>query len=363
MSDFLTTIMDMSALPVLAFCFVLAIMPVAIAYAQYVNFTDKPGGRKKHDSAVALVGGLVLFPVFAFFNLFAGFDIGAFWPLYAGMAILLAVGAYDDRKVLEPRIKFTAQWIVAIIIVTFGEAHVDGLGYVFGDEVLWLGPFAWIFSVVAAVLLINAINLMDGLDGLSGGVGVIVFTALLIGSFLNGHSDMITSLLILIAALCGFLWFNMRLWRRARAEVFIGDAGSLTLGLLIAWFAMHLGDHNGGSVAPMTVAWILALPIYDTCAQFARRMREGRHPFSPDAHHFHHHFIHAGLSPKLSTLCVLGIMGLLAALGITAEYFGFNGLWMTCLWIGLLLTHILVSLKPARYENFIRRIYMNLSTQ
>src|SRR5690606_15367016 len=99
-----------------------------------------------------------------------------------------------------------------------------------------------------------------------------------------------------MGALAGFLVYNLRTPLRKQAAVFMGDAGSMALGLVVAWFAMSLAQEPHVVFAPISVAWILALPIIDICAQFNRRVREGRHPFSPDRGHFHHHFRHAGIS-------------------------------------------------------------------
>ena len=73
--------------------------------------------------------------------------------------------------------------------------------------------------------------------------------------------------------------------------IFLGDAGSTCLGLMVGWYAIHLSQDPVAVIEPMAVAWVLAIPIWDECAQFNRRVREGRHPFSPDRGHFHHHFI------------------------------------------------------------------------
>ena len=340
----------------LAFVAVLIVMPFAIRLAVKCGFVDVPGGRKAHESPVPLVGGLVIFPLFMILNTLSGAPLDAVWPLCAGMMLLLGVGAVDDKCGLSPRIKFAAQIAAALLIVFPGEASVSSLGYLFGGEEFKLYYMTIPFSLIATVLLINAINLLDGLDGLSGGLGVLIFAMFLLAVHLSGDFAHVTDLPILIAVLLGFLWFNMRHRWRKRASVFIGDAGSLTLGLLIAWYAMHLGDYKGGVIEPITVAWILALPIFDTCAQFARRIKEKRHPFSPDANHFHHHFRNAGLSVTASTGTVLLIVLVLSLVGVLGVYYGAPLPVLTWSWIVLILVHIAVSLKPVRYQNAIKAI-------
>jgi UDP-GlcNAc:undecaprenyl-phosphate GlcNAc-1-phosphate transferase len=159
-----------------------------------------------------------------------------------------------------------------------------------------------------------------------------------------------------MAALAGFLVYNMRNpWRR-KASVFMGDAGSLALGLSLAWFAMHLGKIGGGAaVHPISVAWVLALPIMDTCAQFARRVSQGRHPFDADHHHFHHHFVNAGVPVAKATGLILLIGFLLGAVGVMGSFLHVPDFVLSYVWIALLFAHIAVSLRPARIRRVVAR--------
>lgn len=331
---------------------VAGLLPVVRAYALQSGFVDKPGGRKKHDGDIPPVGGLVVFPVFMLLGLFLDLGKDVYIAFYAALALLLIVGAIDDRAHVAASIRFITQFIAALLIVVVGGAKLSHLGDVFGTGTFWLGFMALPFSVIAVVLLINAINLMDGLDGLAGGKGFIALFWLVICCVAQ-DSQTAGLMVVLMGTLFGFLVYNIRHPFRERASVFLGDAGSLALGLSLAWFSIYLGRGQSPIVAPMTVAWILALPIFDICGQFARRLKEGRHPFDADHDHFHHHFINVGLSVKQSTTIVLVIGFLFGAAGAAGYFLHVPEYLMAYTWIALLLAHIYMSIKPERFRSVI----------
>lgn len=342
--------------PYLAVVIVALCMMPAIKFARFLGVIDQPGGRKQHDRAVPPVGGLVVFPVFMGLLVLAGVDLTYYWALFTGLAVLLIAGAIDDHFNLSAWVKFFIQIGVAVFICTAGEARVMYLGdFGFGGDVLWTGWVAWPFTIAAIVLLINAVNLMDGLDGLAGGMAVVMFVGMIVAASLSGFSMHVFEIAVLVGALCGFLVFNMRNpWRR-KASVFMGDAGSMCLGLCLAWFAIHMARWPTMPLAPVSVAWIIALPVFDACAQFYRRVREGRHPFSPDRGHFHHHFIAAGMSVRATTLSIMGIVAVMGAFGHFGVKAGLPQFIMLLLWGACLFAHMFMSYKKGRYVRLIAK--------
>jgi len=139
----------------------------------------------------------------------------------------------------------------------------------------------------------------------------------------------------------------------------------LCLGLCLAWFAIDVAKHPDAPVlAPMSVAWVLAIPIWDTCAQFYRRTREGRHPFSPDRGHLHHYFVHAGFLSKHAVLTILLLMFLSGAIGVLwVMVFDLPLVFLTVTWIICLFAHMHISRDPDRYISFFqRRFSLNIKT-
>lgn len=339
--------------PLIAFFIVLALIPLARGLALKFGYVDCPGGRKGHDCPTPPVGGLVIVPIFILVSLLSGAQAGTQWPFWLGLAVIVLAGSIDDRYSIRPRWKFVAQFTASILIVMFGEAKVTSLGDLFGFGAFGLNFASAPFSVIAAVLLINAINLLDGLDGLAGGITLIALFWLAVPCLLAGNIQVALSICILIGALAGFLFFNLRHPFRARANIFLGDAGSMSLGLALAWYGMTLGRSDTPVVQPIAVAWILALPIMDTCAQFARRVREGRHPFDADRHHFHHHFINAGMdvAPAVTVIMLIGF--LLGLIGVGGMILHVPEYVLAYAWIATLLIHMAVSLRPARFHRVV----------
>lgn len=326
--------------------------------ARRTNLLDRPGGRKQHDGAIPLVGGLILVPSFmiccgVYFLAVLGTIPTPMLALFAAMGLLLVVGAVDDARGMSPWVKFGAQFLAAFITVYWGQAQLFQLGNLFNLGDVGLDFMSLPFSIIAVVLLVNAVNLMDGLDGLAGGCVFVMLGALAIAF---SGSAMVLPLFVLLAALCGFLFYNLRTPLHKRASVFLGDAGSLSLGLALAFFAIHAGKFTVIHFQPISVAWILALPIYDTCAQFNRRVREGRHPFSPDRGHFHHHFIDAGYGGGQATARIMVVTALFCAFGLYAPLAGIPYVLMSVLWIFGLFLHMWLSLKPDRYISIISKM-------
>lgn len=341
--------------PFLAFAAVLAIIPPARKLALRYGMTDKPGGRKHHEDEVPLIGGLVIFPVFILAGLLAGFDFASYWPLFAALILLLVTGALDDRYSLGAWQRFFIQIAAATIIVIFGDARLENLGDLFGFGELPLGFMSVPFSIVAVTLFINAINLMDGLDGLAAGKSVVVLGWLMLACVLAGAWIPFLHMAILMACILGFLFYNMRHPFRSKASVFLGDAGSLSLGLVLSWYCIGLAQEPDPIVVPIMIAWIIALPVIDACGQFYRRVKEGRHPFDPDRGHFHHHFVHAGIPVGKSTMMILGWGFILGAVGCIGILIGVPQFVLAWMWAALLFSHMAISYRPEAFINFLSR--------
>lgn len=342
--------------PLLSFLMVAILMPRAAFIAVKTGFVDHPGGRKQHEGLVPPIGGLVIFFVFLIIGPFYGVNFFYDWPLIISLLILLGVGALDDRFHINAWIKFTTQLCVALLVTIIGKLQIHTLGNLFGFGGIWLDIFSVPFTMLALVLFINAINLMDGLDGLAGGITFIVFFWFVIACILEDNIRDLPVLLVFLGSLAGFLIYNMRSPFRKKASVFLGDAGSMCLGLMIGWYAIKLAQYPGPTLIPISVAWIIGLPIFDECAQFYRRVREGRHPFSPDRGHFHHHFLDAGFTPASACVTILIIVFFLGALGLFGIRTGVPQPVLSYLWIVALFIHIAISYSPSNYVGIIRRI-------
>ncbi len=285
--------------------------------AQRWEWVDKPGQRKHHMGVVPLIGGVaMLFGFIVTAMLALDEAVQPYQSLFAAMILLFIVGILDDFHDLTARCRFLVQASAALIMTLSGDVYLSNLGNLLGlgdiSLHLWSIPFT-VFCVIGGI---NAFNMIDGIDGLAGGVAFIATLWLALFAFLAGHHelDMIV-LLLLAAAICAFLCFNLRHpWCR-RASVFMGDSGSMMLGLVLAWFLADLAQGEQRAFAPVVAIWILGLPLMDTLSVMTRRIARGQNPFRADRQHLHHILLQAGYSDAQATAVLLMASAALGGIG------------------------------------------------
>ena len=279
----------------------------------------------------------MILPVFIAMSWLAGVDAIVPWPLAAGVGALLVMGAIDDAFTVPPAVKFTIMVWTACFVVIFGEAQIADVGNLFGFGTAKLEFMSKPFTVMCLVLLMNSINMLDGVDGLAGGFCALVVLAML--AVCTGATAYFLTLSILLATLLGFLVFNMRAPWRKSASIFLGDAGSLCLGLVLGWFCIRLTQGGSAPFEPVTVIWIIALPVMDAFALFIARSVRGLHPFHADRTHLHHRLQDAGLSPGQTTAVMLGTIVIMSLTGYAAQVFNIPPVILFGLWMVLFTIH------------------------
>ncbi len=352
-------------LPIFALTACLFLIPMACKWAIKYGFVDAPGGRKQHERPVPPVGGVVIFSVFAFFSLCLGSDFDGAWAYYIALFLILITGIIDDHNGVFPSLKFFIHFLAAFVLVIAGDARIESLGNLLGTGDIELGWMSVPFSVACVVYIINAMNMIDGLDGLAAGKAFIMFLFFFFAALLSGWWEPTALLLILMACLLGFLFYNFRFRLRRKAIIFLGDAGSMAIGLTIAWFAINLSQGPMPVISPASVAWIIALPIIDAFGLLVARLKDRKHPFEPDRRHFHYHFIDSGYSVKASVRLiltygfVLGLVGFIGyLLSIPEPILGWG-------WIILWLSHAVLVMYPSRFKSrlsLLRTLYVDKTT-
>lgn len=289
---------------------------VALKHVSHeLRLVDLPDLRKKHVGAVPLCGGLAVFSAFMIAGI--GFD-GGFaipWNWEVGFGMLVVLGIADDRWSLPalPRL-FIQALAAAILVAGLGPGAIN-LGALTGEGT-WIlaAPGGAVFAVIFIVGTINAVNMTDGLDGLAGSSVAAALLCLALVAAHTGDGLVVLHALVLLAAVAGFLVFNLRHpWRRS-ASVFLGDGGSLVLGATLAFFIVHLA--SSGKVAFPVLLWIVVVPIADTLSLIVRRLSARRSPLSPDRWHLHHLFVDAGVPPALAAGFIAGASALCGAIGL-----------------------------------------------
>tara|TARA_Y100001960_G_C14696089_1_gene839104 strand:+ start:315 stop:1379 length:1065 start_codon:yes stop_codon:yes gene_type:complete len=302
------------------FFFSFATIFIMRKFAKKVGLVDKPNARKLHDGAIPLVGGLSICISLLYF-LFNNPNILPHTELYAAcILILVSVGVLDDKYDISFKLRFAVQAGLSVIMMVVGDIELITIGDVFGTgDVITLGWFGFLVTILAVVGAINAFNMVDGIDGLLGGLSIVTFGGLGIMLYFDGQHNLAYICLVLVVTIVPYILLNLGAFGRKR-KVFMGDAGSMLIGFTVIWLLL-LSSQNGSKppLRPVTALWLIAIPLLDMAAIMIRRIKRGDSPFKPDREHLHHIFQRLGLSSTQTLIVISSIASVFAAIGISAE--------------------------------------------
>ena len=286
-----------------------------IAIMHRYGFVDVPSGRKMHQKATPVVGGLTIF-LSAFTVLLALHPNKSVFLLALLCLFLVALGTLDDRYNLSHRLRFLVQILVAVAMIYVTEFQIVQIGNLFFTGNVLLGTtFSLFFTILYTVGVINAINMIDGMDGLAGSVVLISFLALSYVAYSASSLHHLQVLLSISGAIAGFLLFNVRLLIPS-AKVFLGDAGSMLLGFLLLWHCIALSQDSDPALSPVAAGWIFGLPLVDTISVMVERLRRGMSPFAAGRDHIHHKLLDSGLSVNVVLLIILVAHSAIVSIGL-----------------------------------------------
>jgi UDP-GlcNAc:undecaprenyl-phosphate GlcNAc-1-phosphate transferase len=306
----------------------LLVTPLVRSAALRFGLVDEPDGRRKIHArpipiaggvAVLLTAGLVLAGTFAVAGPWRD-GIGERWLTVVGLAaaatIIAAVGVADDYVGLQGRHKLLWQ-LVAVGVVIMCGIEVRSIG-LFG-QTFDLGVFAIPFTAFWLLGAINSLNLIDGMDGLLGCLGCIICGSLAVMATMNQHYHTAIIATAMAGSLLGFLCFNF-----PPATIFLGDCGSMLIGLVVGVLAIESSLKGPATVALAAPAALLIIPILDTSAAIVRRKLTGRSIYTTDRGHLHHVLLRHGLSSRsvlllVAALCVVTSSGAFLSLYYNSE--------------------------------------------
>jgi UDP-GlcNAc:undecaprenyl-phosphate GlcNAc-1-phosphate transferase len=304
-----------------AFCFAFIAIKVFKPIAIDVGLVDKPNARKHHDGQVPLIGGISIFAAVLAASLIWLPNTLELRMYLVASAMMVFIGALDDKFDLKVRIRIVGQVIIASLMIYGVGGYISNLGNLFSFGDIELGPIGIIFTYFAIIVVINAYNMVDGIDGLIGSLSLNTFTAIAILFLISGNTSYLSYPLILATATLPYLIFNLGFFKSYSKKIFMGDAGSMFIGLSVIWLLTIGTQGESASFRPVTALWICAIPLMDMLAIVMRRYRKGKSPFKPDRDHLHHILQRAGLSSR-QTLVVISIASaLMSILGVLGEYF------------------------------------------
>ena len=303
----------------LSILFGMVIIPRILVISHKKRLYDIPDIRKVHTTPVPRLGGLSFFPVILMsmflvigFRLYTGSEdlsglsfnvLYEYLFLFVGMTLLYLMGVCDDLVGVGYRYKFAVQIVAALLLILSGN-WFDSLGGLFG---IYSVPF-WIgipFTIFIVVYVTNAINLIDGIDGLASGLCCISLSVLSVAFFACRQP---------VYALLAMPFWCYNVFGNANRghKLFMGDAGSLTLGYVISFLIIHMSVSNEVSLSMsnpyMVVAFsTVVVPLLDVIRVVFHRLRERKNPFLPDKNHFHHKLLRTGMRVRMVMVCIISV--------------------------------------------------------
>jgi UDP-GlcNAc:undecaprenyl-phosphate/decaprenyl-phosphate GlcNAc-1-phosphate transferase len=300
----------------LAFLITFFAIPVIIQVAKDKKLFDEPDERKVHKTVIPTLGGL---------GIFAGFIIATLMGVPSGITselqyfaaaatVIFFLGIKDDILVLSASKKFIGQLIAAGIIIKFGGVQLNNMhGFMGIYEIPHVASI--VLSIFTIIVITNSFNLIDGVDGLAGSLGLLTTLVFGVYFFYAGQLTYAVMAFALAGSTIGFLIYNF-----SPAKIFMGDTGSLLLGLINSILVIKFINVAGNpasnfpvEAAPALGFAILMIPLFDTLRVFGLRILDRRSPFSPDRTHVHHFLLDLGLSHRAVTFtCVIMNVGFIA---------------------------------------------------
>ena len=334
------------------FCIALGLSALSgaifIPFAYRFGLLDKPNARKIHQGQVPLIGGLMIF--FATIITFLLFlpNSHSLAAYYVAASLMVIIGVLDDKFDLKVRVRMLIQLMAASVLVFGAQVKISYLGNLFGYGQVELGSWGALFTLLAIMTAMNAYNMVDGIDGLLGSMSLIALIGMVILAL--RHQQLVTfkAAFIMAAALIPYLVLNLS--QRQRYKIFMGDAGSMFIGLTIVWLLALstqpiLLETQATAVRPVAVLWLIAVPLMDMFATMSLRILKGHSPFKPDNNHLHHLIKKTGLSNRETLLVIIFIALALMGVGMMLEWYQVQENKVVTLYVGLFLTYVFIFKK------------------
>ena len=294
----------------LSFLTALALVPVCRRVALRCGLVAHPRDERWHTRSTPLLGGVALGLTVVGLMTVTG-QAYAVRVLLADAGAMLAIGLADDVRALKPSTRLVVQIAIASLLVFFGY-RLHWVESLTADTLLTL---IWIVGIT------NAFNFLDNMDGLCAGVAIIAGGSLLAAYAGAEHSPEVAFVALLVGACAAFLTYNVH-----PASIFLGDSGSLFIGVSLATVTLDLGSRAAGQPNVLAViaapALILLIPIFDTTLVSIARIVSGRTPATGGRDHASHRLVAIGLSERraVATLWALAAIG--GGLGVFVRYAG-----------------------------------------
>ncbi|HDQ25905.1 MAG TPA: undecaprenyl/decaprenyl-phosphate alpha-N-acetylglucosaminyl 1-phosphate transferase [bacterium] len=320
------------AIGISSFILSLVLTPLAMKAAVRFGIMDRPvTGLKKHKKPVPYLGGVSIFIAFAVpvivSKLIIHQELYGVVGILAGAALMMMLGLFDDIKGLSPAVKLVFQFMAALIVLKV-NLHIK-----FMDNNI----FNYALTILWVVGVTNSINLIDIMDGLAGGVVAVASLAFFVAGMLAGRINDMIPAIALFGAVMAFLVYN-----RHPARIYMGDAGALFLGFMMAVLALNQSYSRVNYIAVLSPLLILGVPLFDTFLVIFARLRKGLLPIYGSDDHLAQRLVMIGLSKTNAVRFLVGLTFVLSALAITSTFLAISGALV--LYLGIAIAAIMFAM-------------------
>ena len=314
---------------IIGFILVVVSIPSIIRVASAKHLFEPFDERKIHTKVVPPMGGVAIFIGFALSSIIAtdGISFDALKYIIASVIIMFFIGLKDDLMDIPARKKLMVQIFAAVILITLGNVRFTNLHGILGTgEIGYITSL--ILSIFAMVVIINAFNLIDGIDGLASGLAMLAATSFGIWFYFAGNIQFSILSFALVGSLAGFFIYNVF---GHENKLFMGDTGSLIIGLVISALVVKFNEFNidksviyAINAAPAVSFAIIIVPLVDTLRVMTIRIATKRSPFLADTKHIHHRLLELVSSHLKVTIIIVTTNALIIAFALLLNYLMFN---------------------------------------
>ncbi len=285
-------------------------IPSIVGVARTKKLFDEPSRRKSHIQQIPTLGGVA---IFAGFTVSAGSFIDynhvpSLQYILVACIIIFFIGIKDDVLIIAPVKKLLGQIAAVLVLIIPGDLCFTSVHGFLG--VNYISPvIGLLLTLFVIIVIVNSFNLIDGIDGLAASVGMLTTAFFGLWFFVSGNVAYSLLSIATFGTLLAFFRYNVF---GRKNKIFMGDTGSLILGLLMGVQVVLFNEKNIGltsafsiKAAPAVSFAVLIIPLYDTIRVFLIRMSRGRSPFAADKNHIHHCLLRLGFSHGQSTLIIV----------------------------------------------------------
>jgi UDP-N-acetylmuramyl pentapeptide phosphotransferase/UDP-N-acetylglucosamine-1-phosphate transferase len=307
--------LEMSPVTLILFAIIISVIlvwitvPVIVRLSILKKLFDVPNARKMNKAVVPNLGGVALFFGITIATLLCihNYSFPEFRYILAGMIIMFYIGIMDDILIISAYKKLLAQMVCALILILPGNIRITDLHGILGfSEISYLSSI--ILSFIIIISIINAFNLIDGIDGLASALGILA--SIVLGTLFYEAQEYRYAIVCfaIFGSLITFFFYNV--FGREN-KIFMGDTGSLIIGLLFAVLIIKYNeialtmDSYAKNFSPVISMAIIIIPIFDMIRLFGYRVFKRKSPFSADINHIHHKILKLGITHLKTTVLLL----------------------------------------------------------